>query len=104
MAMRSSRSPAMVRVILEEQDLPRKDALGPRPRRVKTMLRLQIKPRTVDPGLDLDHRLQDQDLDLQVLVPNHDLCQEVDRGLDQLVQDLGKIFNPYAHQFFFVVQ
>ena len=64
------------------------------------MLRLQIKPRTEDPGLDLDHRLQDQDLDLQVLVPNHDLCQEVDRGLDQLVQDLGKIFNPYAHQFF----
>ena len=64
------------------------------------MLRLQIKPRTVDPGLDLDHRLQDQDLDLQVLVPNHDLCQEVDQGLDHLVQDLGKIFNPYAHQFF----
>ena len=64
------------------------------------MLRLQIKPRTVDPGLDLDHRLQDQDLDLQVLVPNHDLCQEVDQGPDQLVQDLGNIFNPYAHQFF----
>ena len=51
----------------------------------------------VDPGLAPDHRLQDHDLDQQVLVPNHDHDQEVDQSLGQLVQDLGKMFCLYAH-------
>ena len=46
----------------------------------------------VDPGLAPDHRLQDHDLDQQVLVPNHDQYQEVDQSLGQLVQDHGKMF------------